>query len=528
MAAVALVVLIVCANVANLMLVRGMARGREMTARMTLGASRGRLVRQLLTESVLLASVAGALGLFLADIGGRLLVALASSDDTPIPLALALDIRILFFTGGVTLLATLLFGLLPALRATRVDLAASLRAQGRNLVGARARIGRFAIGRALVVAQVALSTVLLIGAGLLTRSLHRIVTADLGVDRSHIILIRVASQKAGYEKDRVFALMQELSDRIGRIPGVLDTGYSRYALFFGGEAGASVTVPGGPPLTDAERDVRSDDAGPNHFRALGAHLLRGRDFDGRDSQSGPKTVIVNQTLVNAYFPSVDPIGRTLVVETTPRTIVGVVGDMPTNDVRAKPERRIYLPMRQEPPPTGFVLEARVAGSPAAIAGAIRDAVASLDSRLELEIAPVNDLVLRSVKGSVLAAKVTAAFGALALLLAALGMYGVAAYTSSQRTGEFGLRIALGAEPKAVSRMVVREGVGLAAIGVACGLPTGIAAARLIRGQMFGVGPLDLPSITTAIVLLTVIALLASYLPARRAARIAPLDALRVE
>jgi hypothetical protein len=296
----------------------------------------------------------------------------------------------------------------------------------------------------------------------------------------------------------------------------------------GGEAGADVIVPGGPPMADVDRHVGSDEVGPNHFHALGAHVLRGRDFDARDSESGPKTVIVNQTLVKAYFPGVDPIGRTIVVENTPRTIVGVVADIQVNDVRGTPGRRIYVPILQVPPPTSFVLEARVAGDPARIAAAIRDVVASVDRRVELEIAPVNDLVLRSVRGSVLVARVTRLFGALALLLAALGMYAVTAYAAAQRTGEFGLRIALGAEPKRVGLMVLREAIVLSGLGLACGVPAGVAATRLIRKEMFGVGPLDPPSLALAIVLLGVTAVLASYVPARRAARVAPLEALRVE
>jgi predicted permease len=529
MAAVAMVVLVVCANAANLMLVRGVARGREITVRMSLGASRARLVRQLLTESLLLAAGAAVLGLSVADIGSALLLRLAGSNGTPVSLDVTLDARVLIFTAGMTLVATVLFGLVPALRATRVNVAAALRAQGRNLVGPRARLGRVAIGKALVVAQVALSAVLLIGAGLLTRSLQRIATADLGVDRDHVLLVDVSSQKAGYEKARVFTLMRDLADRVGRIPGVLAVSYSRHAIFTGGDGGTHVTVPGAAPMTDAERQVGYDEVGPDHFHALGAHVVLGRDFDARDSDSGARTLVVNQTLAKAYFPSSDPIGRTLVVEDDPpRTIVGVIADTQQNDVRGKPLRRIYFPMLQRDAPTSFVLEARVSGAPASIAPEIRQAIAGVDSRLEIELAPVDDLVLRSVNESVLVAKVTGFFGALALLLAALGLYSVTAYATSQRTAEFGLRVALGAKPGSVSRMIVREAIVLAGIGLACGLPAGVAAANLIRKESFGISPLDPPSLAIAAGSLALTALAASYLPARRASRVAPLDALRVE
>jgi putative ABC transport system permease protein len=528
MAAVGLVVLVVCGNVANLMLVRGIARGREMTVRMSLGAGRGRLVHQLLTESVLLAAVAAVLGLFVADTGSRLLLRVAGLDGAPVPLDIAPDARVLAFTGGIALLSAIFFGLVPALRATRVDVAAALRAQGRSVVGARARIGRFPIGKALVVAQVALSTVLLIGAALLTRSLQRIVTADIGIDRDHVLLVHVNAQKAGYEGARVFSLMRELADRVAGMTGVLDTSYSRHAVFTGGDGGTHVAVPGGPALSEPDLDVGFDDVGPNHFHALGAHILIGRDFDARDSESGAKTVIVNQTLVNAYFPAVDPIGRTLIVHGTPRTIVGVIADTRQNDIHDKAVRRVYVPILQGAAPPGFVLEARVAGSLTPIAAGIRDVVRGVDFRLEPEISTVNDRVLRSVNESVLVAKVTVFFGALALLLTTLGVYGVTAYTTSQRTAEFGLRVALGAQPGSVSRLIVREAMVLAGVGIACGLPAGIAAASLIRKQMFGVGPLDPPSLAIAACCVSLTALLAGYLPARRAARIAPVDALRTE
>ena len=528
MAAVGLVVLVVCANVANLLLVRGIARGREMTVRLALGATRRRLMSQLLTESALLAAIGAGLGLFVANIGSRLLLRLASTNAVPVPLDVTPDATVVLFIGGITVLAAVLFGLVPALRATRVNAAVALRAQGRNLVGTRARAGRFAIGKALVVAQVALSAVLLIGAALLTRSLQLIISADLGVDRDHVLLVDVSSQKADYEGARVFALMRELAERVGRIPGVIDVSYSRHAMFTGGDGGTHVVVPGGPPMTDAERQVGYDYTGPNHFHSLGVPVLLGRDIDARDSQSGVKTVVVNHTLVKAYFPGVNPIGRTLVVNDTPRIIVGVVADTQHNDVRDKPMRRVYVPMLQAAAPTSFVLETRVSGDPTAAAPSIRGAIAGVDRHLELEIAPLNNLVLRSVNQSVLVTRVTTFFGGLALLLAALGLYGVTSYATSQRTGEFGLRIALGAEPRSVTRMVLREGASLALLGLVFGLPVGLVATRLIRGQLFNVSPIDPPSLALVVAVLAGMALLASYIPARRAARIAPVDALRAE
>jgi len=532
MSAVALVVLIVCANVANLMIVRGVARGREMTVRMTLGAGRGRLVRQLLTESVLLASAGGALGLYLAGIGGRLLVTMAGTGRTTIPLDVSPDARVLAFTAGVTLLAALLFGLVPAARATRVEIAAALRTGGRSLVGIRARFGRFAAGKALVVVQIALSTVLLMGAGLLIRTMQRIVDADLGFDRDHVIVAHVNAQKSGYEGLRSFALMRDLTERLRAVPSVTGVSTTMHGLFSGGWGSLHANVPGFSAATLTDLEVGYDAVGPDFFRTIGARLLAGRDFDVRDSESGAKVAVINRSTANAYFRGVDPIGRTIGERqdgpNTLATIVGVVDDIQDRSVRDAAGRRLFVPIFQQNVQPGFVLVVHVAGDAAQSVAVIRDALLGRERKLVFEISPVNELVANSVAEDRLTTRVTTFFGIVALLLAALGLYGVTAYATSQRTGEFGLRMALGAEPRSVTRLIVGEGARLAAIGLAAGMPTALLASRLIRRQLFHVSPIDLPSIGLAIVMLAGMTLLASYIPARRAARIAPLDALRTE
>ena len=528
MAGVGLVVLIVCANVANLMLVRGVARGREMTVRMSLGAGRGRLIRQLCTESFTLAVAGGALGLLVAQTGSNVLLRIASGGRRPIDLDLAPDSRVLAFTAALTLIAAALFGLIPALRTTRVDLATALRAHARNLFGARLRVGGFALGKLLVVVQIALSMVLLIGAGLLVRSMQRIVTADLGVDRDHLVFVHVASQKSGYEGQRVTALMRELADRVRGIPGVLGASYSRHAIFTGAYSSGHITVPGSTERPDSERGVLSEEVGPNHFHAMGTRVIRGRDFDERDSERSANVLAINETLAKEFFAGVDPIGRTVVFEDETYTVIGEVSNAESRDVRAKPVRRIYVSIFHSKPPPGFWLEVRVAGAPAAFVGTIRTAILERDPKLVLEVEPANDLVLASVTDDVLVTEVTAVFGIVALVLAALGLYGVTAYATSQRIGELGLRLALGAEPQGVARMILGEALVLAAIGVAVGAPAGLAATRLIQAQMFGVGPFDPPSWAVSVFVLVGTAVVASYLPARRAARIAPLEALRTE
>lgn len=530
MSAVALVVLIVCANVTNLLIVRGVVRAREMTVRITLGASRARLVRQLLTESVLLAAAGGALGLYVARIGSPLLLTMAGSGETAIPLDVTPDARVLAFTAVVTLLAALLFGLVPATRATRIDTAAALRTAGRSLVGARARFGRFAAGKALVVVQIALSTVLLIGAGLLVRSMQRVFAADLGFDRDHVVVVDVSAQKSGHGGTRSFALMRELMDRLGAVPSVTSVSTSMHGLFSGGWGSSHIEVPGFTPATLADAEVGYDAVGPGFFRAIGARIVKGRDIDARDSETAARVAVINQSAAAAYFRGVDPIGH-MIRERASRqtaTIVGVVADVHDRSIRGDIGRRVFYPIVQVQPQARFVLAVHVSGDSARSVSAIRQALLASEPKLVFEISPVNELIRDSVAEDRLTMRVTTIFSVVALLLAALGLYSVTAYATSQRTSEFGLRMALGAEPRSVTRLILVEGTRIAALGLAIGIPAGLAATRLIRGQLFDVRPIDPPSLALAIAVLAAMALLASYIPARLAARIAPLDALRVE
>jgi predicted permease len=530
MTAVALVILIVCANVANLMLVRGIARGREMTVRMALGAGRPRLIRQLLTESLLLAAAGGLLGWFAAGAGSRLLLALAGTARAPIPLDVSPDARVLAFTAGITLLAALVFGLAPAARATRLDVATTLREQGRTLMGARTRLGRFAAGKVLVIVQIALSAVLLIGAGLLLRTMQRLFEADLGFDRAHVVVVQVEAQKSGFEGQHTFALMRELTDRLRGVPSVTGASVTMHGLFSGGWGNMHAAVPGFTPATFADLEVGYDAVGPDYFRTIGARILAGRDFDARDSETGARVAIINRAAANVYFHGVNPIGRVLRAEgdKADSTIVGVVDDIHDRSVREPAGRRAFFPIFQQDIQPVFVVAAHVAGDATQSVAAIRDALLARNGDLVFEVQPVNDLVANSVAEDRLTTIVTAFFGVIALLLAALGLYGVTAYATSQRTGEFGLRIALGAEPRRVTWMILNESTRLAALGLAVGIPGGLLATFLIRRQLFNVTPIDPPSLALAIVVLAGTALLASYIPARRAARIAPVDALRQE
>jgi len=539
MAAVGLVILVVCANVSSLMLARTVARGREMTVRMTLGAGRGRLIQQMLVEGTLLAIVSSVLGLFAARWGTRALLASLSASNTKSSIAIDTtpDARVLAFTATLALACVLLFGLLPAFRATHVDLATSLRSQGRNLMGA-ARVGggRIPFGRALVVAQIALSMLLLIGGGLLVRSMQRLLHSDIGVDRDHVVAVRVRTARSRYVGARLGQFRRDLADRVGQVAGVDAVAFADHGLFSGGASGYQVDVPGFVPQADSERRVSLDRVGPNFFHAIGARLIRGRDIEPRDLETRPSATVINETMAKRYFGARDPVGSTVTVDGTgrvdgvPYAVVGVVRDFQNRDVRGKPRREMYLAFND--PTTGDAGQAKlsvhVRGDPSRYVEAIRRAIEDVDRTLPIAVAPVNDLVRETVSKDVLLVQVTVFFCIVTLVLAALGLYGVTAYSASRRTSEFGLRAALGAEPGDVTRMVLGEAVRVAMIGVVIGVPAGLAVLRLMRAQLFGVGTIDVPSLGIAIVVLVATAAIASYLPARRAAKVGPLEALRLE
>jgi len=553
MAAVGLVILVVCANVSSLMLARIVARRRELTVRMTLGAARGRLMQQLLVEGVLLAIVSSVLGVFAATWGSRVLLATVGGSSVvagPVAADTTLDLRVVAFAGAMTLACVLLFGLLPALRATsgaNVDLAASLRSQGRNLMGA-ARVGGRAnipFGRALVAAQIALSMLLLIGGGLLARSMQQLLHADIGVDRDHLIAVRVRLSRSPYVGARLAQFRRDLANRISRVPGVDAAAFAGNGLFSEGASGGRVDVSGFVPQADSERVVSLDRVGPNYFHAIGARLLRGRGIGMQDLEAGPPAVVINETMAKKYFAGCDPLGGTVTLvvpahdsagrtltrlDTLHYRIVGVVRDFQSRDVRGTPRREMYTVF--DDPYTGnsgmAKVVAHVRGDPSRFVAPIRQAVRDVAGALPIAVDPVNDLVRGSVSEDVLLVQVTIFFCVVTLVLAALGLYGVTAYSTSQRTSEFGLRAALGAEPGDVTRMVLGEAVRVAVIGVVIGVPAGLLATRLIRAQLFGVGTIDVPSLGAAILVLLATAVVASYVPARRAAKVGPLEALRLE
>jgi predicted permease len=532
MAATGLLLLIVCANVANLMLARGAARQTEIGVRLALGAGRGRLVRQLLTESVALGLAAGMVGLLLAWWGSALLLRLASSGPTPIPLDVRLDLPVLGFAVALSLITAVLFGLVPAAQATNVDLVTTLRSGSRGLTGGPLGGGgrRVGIGKLLVVAQVALSLVLLVGAGLLVRSTTNLQKAEVGLARDELLIVDVDTRTAGYAGDRLSNLCRQIAERLGRLPGVRDVSFSENGIFSGTEAATTVQVDGFVARTEEDSVSNFDQIGPGYFRAIGARLVRGRDIERQDDRGTPRVAVINETMARFYFPGRDPVGEHFRLDTLGVEVVGVVADVRDHSLREAPSRRFYLSLAQATSPIGGVsFEVRTAGDPARVADAVRREVLAVDNSLRvLDAQPLTTSMRASIAQERLVARLASVAGGLALVLAALGLYGVMTYTIVRRTSEFGLRMALGARPSDVTRMVLRETMTLFVVGVVVGLPAALGAVRLIEHQLVGVGLVDPPTLAVALVVLGASAALAGYRPASRAARVAPQTALRQE
>lgn len=527
MAAVGLVLLVVCANVANLLLARATARSREMSVRMALGAKRLRLVQQLLTESLIIAIAGGAFGILIAVWASQGLLRLANGTSGNIVLDTSIDARLLAFSAGVSLLTALLFGLLPAFRATRVELATALRSSGRNVAGTG---GKFSTGRMLVVAQVAMSVTLLVGTGMLLRSLQQLNNADVGADREHLVVASIGAQRLGYGPERVGNMMRELVNRVKAIPGVVDASVSENGIFSGTESRTDISVEGYVARTSADSNSVYDEVGPRYFGTVGARIVRGRDFEDRDNVTGAKVAIINETMAKHFFPDGNAIGRHITSGTTSREIVGVVADINGTGLREKPVSRFYVGMMQsERPDPNFYLQIRTTGDPARLTNAIRAAMLAVEPSLPISrLSSLSELIRDSVAQDRLMANVVSMFGALTLILSSLGLYGVMAYATTRRTSEFGLRLALGAIPGSIIRMVLRDALVLTVVGLVVGIPLAYAMSRVLRDQFFGIEAFDLPSVVTTVAILVATATLAAYLPAMRAAKVAPLDALRAE
>jgi predicted permease len=530
MAMVGLVLLIACANIANLLLARASGRQREIGVRLALGAGRGRVVRQLLTESILVAAMGGILGAFLAVSGAQVLLALVSGGFDDLAVQVPHDYRVFAFTATISLLTGILFGLAPAFRATRVDVNQTLAANARGSIGGR---GRMRTGRLLVVVQVALSLLLLMGATLFVRSLHNMVAQQLGFNRDHVLMVRIDPVAAGYKGTGVLALYQRIIEKVHTVPGVHGVTLSDKGMFTG-DSGDHLTIEGSSITNPEELASAWTLVGPNYFSTVGIPLLRGREIDAADAAHGTQVCVINQAFARRFYPNSDPIGKHIRDEypTTRETyeIVGIAADARENGLTSRVGPRFYATLFH---PIGTVwavtLLLNATGEAGSIVPGVRRALAEVDRAMPvLNVRTVSEQIDRRLISQRLIAELAAFFGSAALLLAAIGLYGVMSYSMTRRTSEIGIRMALGASIRSVLWMVLRETLLLVAIGVAIGLPCALASGRLIASKLFGLTPADPTTIALAIAIIFTATALAGYIPARRASKIDPMTALRVE
>ena len=526
MTIVGLVLLIACLNVANLLLARATARGREIGVRLSMGAGRGRLIRQLLTESLLLAAIGGVLGMAFAVLGTRVLIAMVSDERQQIVLPFTIDWRTLGFMAVISIVTGLLFGLAPALRATRVSLADTLKEASRGSAGGR-RIG---IAKVLVAAQVAVSLLLLIGAGLFLRTLYNLQSQNVGYNPERLVLLRVDPISAGYRGDDVGRVCKNLLDRIAVLPGVSAATFSENGLFSGTESGWGVDVEGFTPSGPDDKNARFDQIGPGYFTNIGIPILLGRDMTERDVPGAQRVTIINDTMAKFYFKGANPIGKHVFVDKLALEIVGVVRDARDHDFREPQVRRFYVSYFQ--PIDGITtanFEIRAAGNPAAVEALLRREVQAINRNLPiLSIKEVRELMDNSVVQERLVARLSAFFGILAVTLAAIGLYGVMSYGVARRTNEIGLRMALGAKGSNVIGMILREVMLLTVAGAVAGVAAAMACTRFVQSQLFGLTPNDPLTFAVAGVILLVVGTVAGYIPAKRASKIDPMVALRYE
>jgi putative ABC transport system permease protein len=532
MAVVGLVLLIACANIASLMLARAAARHKEIALRRALGASRLRLIRQLLTECLLLSAAGALLGILFARWGSALLVRFISTAKNAVFLDLSLDGRVMGFTAAISLLTGLLFGVLPALRSTRISLTSAMK-DAPALEGERH--GRFRARRWIVSTQVSLSLVLLVSAGLLLRSFAKLATLDIGFDRGNVLLVRADLQSAKIPPEQQLAAFEEIERRLRTLPGVVSVGRSVITPMEGGVMDFPIVTDWSKAMTDDETIARFNYVSPGYFEALRIPLQVGRNFDNRDSKTARPVAIVNQTSARRFFPDLNPIGRTFRIIrfsgklTPPIEVVGVVRDSKYEWVGEVTQPTLFFPAQQTPV---FIerqsWEVRTAVPPSALLSAVQAAVARVNKGIPLEFNTLAEQVNDSMVKERLLALLSGFFGALALLLAMIGLYGTLSYLVAQRQREFGIRMALGAEGGAILRLVMRSVISVLALGVAAGLAISLATTRVLQSMLFGLGPRDTVTIVAAVVMLSLVALAAGYLPARRATKVDPMVALRYE
>ena len=525
LAVVAFVFIIACANVSNLLLVRSLARRQEMTVRLAIGAGRGRLLKQLLTEGLLLSAIGAAGGMLVAHwCRHALALLLPARSGTAMYLPGEMDSRVLALSAGVCLIATLIVGLVPAFQARNVDLASALRAGSAGVVGAR---GAAWLRSSLVVLQVCLSFVLLVGAGLLMQSLHKVRTTSPGFSTSRVMDTAVSLVAAGYDVPRAKVFQDQLMDRVRSLPGVESTAYATITpLGYSTYSETPIGVDGYEPQRREQPTVEYNQVSPAYFQTLGIPIISGREFTRADDENALSVAIVNKTMAARYWRGQDPVGQRLKMKDKSVLVVGVAADSKYESMGESPKPFFYVPLRQdfEREPSLYI---RTVQPPQTIVAALTREVRALDANLALyETITLQEQVDRSTSPQLVAVTLVAILGGLALLLASVGLYGLMSYAVSQSRRELGLRMALGAGAFNVLRMVISRGLTLTAAGILVGVAMALAMTRMLGGYLYNVNPRDPLAFGSGFAVMTITAIAACLLPAWRATRTDPARALR--
>jgi len=535
MGVVVLVLLVACANLANFLLAKAAAREREISTRLALGSSRTRIVRQILMEALLLSGVGGVCGLVLAFFATRALIQFVSGGVAYTSLNPMPDGPVLAFTLGVSLATGFLFGLAPALRVARNHAAPALNSNARTASGSGGRGGRM-LPRALVVAQVTISVVLLAAAGLFLRSLANLEQQDFGFNRTQLLLVGFGEKFGGLKPEQLSGFYQKLLDRVNALPGVSAAAFSNTPPMSNGSWTSSLQVQGHVRGPKEDSSTVLERVTPGYFEATGIQIIQGRALGRNDTQASAKAVVVNRAFADRYFPRRDAVGHQITVDDDqmagPWEIVGVAANTLYSGPREATRQQLYFPVQQLPMGESSYaecLQIRTSGDAAKMTGTVRAALAGVDPNLPVvSIRTIGDLADHFVTNEQLISRLSAIFSALAVVLAAIGLYGVMSYSVVRRTNEIGIRIALGARNGTVLWMVLRESLVLLGIGLALGLPLSLGGLRLVQSQLYELSASDPVTLAGSVLIIAAVTLLAAWLPARRATKVDPMVALRCE